>query len=71
MNEAIPALGWVMMEPNRDLHRHEVRVQGWPGDTPMEQVAMTHAHGAWVEGLAPPYDTRYYVMRGGGAVDQR
>lgn len=63
-------LGWVMMEPNRDLHRHEVRVQGWPGATPMEQVALTHAHGAWVEGLHPPYETRSYVMRGGGS-DQR
>ncbi len=59
-------LGWVMMEPNRDLHRHEVRVQGWPGATPMELVALTHAHGAWVEGLTPPYETRDYVMRGGG-----
>lgn len=64
-------LGWVMMEPNRDLHRHEVRVQGWPGETPMELVALTHAHGAWVEALAPPYETRDYVMRGGGARDQR
>lgn len=58
-------LGWVMMEPNRDLHRHEVRVRGWPGDTPMELVALTHAHGAWVEGLEPPYETRDYVMRRG------
>ncbi len=58
-------LGWVMMEPNRDLHRHEVRVQGWPGEQPMELVALTHAHGAWVEGLAPPYETRDYVMRRG------
>ena len=57
-------LGWVMMEPNRDLHRHEVRVRGWPGDRPMELVALTHAHGAWVEGLAPPYRTSRYVMRG-------
>ncbi|OAN65738.1 DUF2332 domain-containing protein [Sphingomonas sp. TDK1] len=56
-------LGWVMMEPNRDQHRHEVRVRAWPGDTPMELVAHTHAHGAWVEGLAPPYETRPYVMR--------
>ena len=56
-------LGWVMMEPNRDLHRHEVRVRGWPGDTPMELVALTHAHGAWVEALEPPYETRPYVMR--------
>ncbi|GAA0660442.1 hypothetical protein FHT00_002837 [Sphingomonas insulae] len=58
-------LGWVMMEPNRDLHRHEVRVRGWPGDTPMELVALTHAHGAWVEGLPAPYETRDYVMRRG------
>ncbi len=56
-------LGWVMMEPNRDQHRHEVRVRGWPGETPMQLVATTHAHGAWVEGLTPPYPTRPYVMR--------
>lgn len=56
-------LAWVMMEPNRDLHRHEVRVRGWPGDTPMELVALTHAHGTWVEALPPPYETRPYVMR--------
>ena len=59
-------LGWVMMEPNRHLHRHEVRVHGWPGDRPMEVVALTHAHGAWVEGLTPPYSTADYVMRGVG-----
>jgi hypothetical protein len=58
-------LGWVMMEPNRDLHRHEVRVRGWPGERPMELVALTHAHGAWVEGLAAPFETRDYVMRRG------
>ncbi|SFO01386.1 DUF2332 domain-containing protein [Sphingomonas sp. OK281] len=58
-------LGWVMMEPNRDLHRHEVRVRGWPGEQAMELVALTHAHGAWVEGLSPPYETRDYVMRRG------
>jgi hypothetical protein len=56
-------LGWVMMEPNRDLHRHEVRIRGWPGDTPMQLVALTHAHGAWVEALEPPYEIRPYVMR--------
>ena len=57
--------GWVMMEPNRDLHRHEVRVRGWPGERAMELVALTHAHGAWVEGLSPPYETRDYIMRRG------
>ena len=56
-------LAWVMMEPNRDLHRHEVRVRRWPVGEAMELVALTHAHGAWVEGLAPPYETRDYVMR--------
>mgnify|MGYP006921741093 CR=1 FL=1 len=50
-------------KPNRDQHRHEVRVRGWPGETPMQLVATTHAHGAWVEGLTPPYPTRPYVMR--------
>ncbi|MEH3100031.1 DUF2332 domain-containing protein [Sphingomonas adhaesiva] len=58
-------LAWVMMEPNRDLHRHEVRVQRWPSTDPMALVALTHAHGAWVEGLSPPYETRDYVMRRG------
>ena len=57
-------LGWVMMEPNRDLHRHELRVRGWPGDRSTELVAFSHAHGAWVEGLTPPYSTSEYVMRG-------
>ncbi len=58
-------LAWVMMEPNRDLHRHEVRVRCWPSDAPMQLVALTHAHGAWVEGLSAPYETRDYVMRRG------
>lgn len=48
-------IGWVMMEPDRDLGRHEVRVRGWPGDRGMRMVALSHAHGTWVEGLAPPY----------------
>ena len=56
-------LGWVMMEPDRDLARQEVRVRGWPGERPMELVAFSHAHGAWIERLAPPYETRDYVMR--------
>ena len=57
-------LGWVMMEHNRDLNRFEVRVRGWPGDRPMDVVALSHAHGAWVAGLAAPYSTADYVMRG-------
>lgn len=63
---ATPArpLGWVMMEPNRDLAMQEVRVRGWPGETPMELVARAHAHGTWVEGRARPYDSTPYGMRG-------
>lgn len=57
-------LGWVMMEPNRDLHRHEVRVRCWPDAGPMRLVGLTHAHGVWVEALKPPYATSEYVMRG-------
>lgn len=58
-------LGWVMMEPNRDLHRHEVRVQGWDGqgEAPMELVALAHAHGTWIQALEPPYATVPYAMR--------
>ena len=56
-------LAWVMMEPNRNLHHHEVRVRCWPGDDAMRKVATTHAHGAWVEGLSAPYDTSDYAMR--------
>ena len=37
--------------------------QGGPGDTPMELAALTHAHGAWIEALPPPYETRPYSMR--------
>jgi hypothetical protein len=56
-------LGWVMMEPDRDLARQEVRVRGWPGERGLELVALSHAHGAWIEGLAPPYATRDDTVR--------
>ena len=56
-------LGWVLMEPSRDLGRHEIRVRGWPGNRPMEIVALTHAHGTWIEGLTPPFEIRDYAMR--------
>lgn len=55
--------GWVMMEPNRDLAAHEVRVRGWPGGG-MEVVARAHAHGAWVEGLAAPEPASDYALSG-------
>lgn len=55
--------GWVMMEPNRDLAAHEVRVRGWPGGG-MQVVARAHAHGAWVEGLAAPEPATDYALSG-------
>lgn len=56
--------GWVMLEPNRDLAAHEVRVRGWPGDRGMEIVAHAHAHGAWIEGFAAPQPAGDYVLSG-------
>lgn len=56
--------GWVMLEPNRDLAAHEVRVRGWPGGRGMEVVAHSHAHGAWIEGLAVPQPAGDYVLSG-------
>ncbi|MFD1787832.1 DUF2332 domain-containing protein [Sphingomonas floccifaciens] len=56
--------GWVMLEPNRDLAAHEVRVRGWPGGQGMEVVAHAHAHGAWVDGLAVPEVASDYVLSG-------
>ena len=43
-------LAWVAMEPVRDAQRMEVRVRSWPGHDPGVVVALSHAHGAWVEG---------------------
>ncbi len=44
-------LAWVRMEPDRDLARHEVLVTLWPGSGETRMVALSHAHGAWIEGL--------------------
>ncbi|MBX3563481.1 MAG: DUF2332 domain-containing protein [Sphingomonas sp.] len=43
-------LAWVEMEPDRTLHRQEVRVRTWPDGAPGVMVAASQAHGAWVEG---------------------
>lgn len=47
---ATPArpLAWVRMEPDRDLARHEIWVETWPGDG-ARRIGLAHAHGAWVE----------------------
>lgn len=42
-------LAWVMLEANRDTHRHELTVQWWPGGAEPVRLATAHPHGAWVE----------------------
>ncbi|MBN8806686.1 MAG: DUF2332 domain-containing protein [Sphingomonas sp.] len=41
-------LGWVMMEPNRESARQEVRVRSWPGHGEWQLLGVAHAHGTWV-----------------------
>lgn len=42
-------LAWIMLEANRDTHRHELRVRWWPGGPEPVTLATAHPHGAWVE----------------------
>jgi len=46
---ATPArpLAWVRMEPDRDLARHEIWVEAWPGDG-ARRIGLAHPHGAWI-----------------------
>ena len=42
-------LAWVMLEANRDTHRHELTVRWWPAGGRAVTLATAHPHGAWVE----------------------
>lgn len=42
-------LAWVMLEANRDTHRHQLTVRWWPGGSTTETLAVAHPHGTWVE----------------------
>ena len=42
-------LAWVMLEANRDTHRHELTVRWWPGGADPVKLATAHPHGSWVE----------------------
>jgi hypothetical protein len=42
-------LAWIMLEANRDTHRHELTVRWWPGGEEPVTLATAHPHGAWVE----------------------
>lgn len=46
--DATRPLGWVRMEPDRDLARHEIWVEAWPERGP-RRIGFAHAHGTWVE----------------------
>jgi hypothetical protein len=41
-------LAWVMLETNRDIFAHELRVRSWPGGEEWATLAEAHPHGAWV-----------------------
>jgi hypothetical protein len=42
-------LAWVMLEANRDTHRHELTLRWWPGGPQARKLATAHPHGNWVE----------------------
>jgi len=45
-------LGWVTLEADRSMGRHELRVRGWPDDRTGGESALlgtTHPHASWVE----------------------
>jgi hypothetical protein len=48
------ALGWVRVEANRTLHKHEITLRSWPGHGQSLLLGRAHAHGFWVERLAEP-----------------
>lgn len=45
-------LGWVRMEPDRDLARHDLWIEAWPGRAGLRRIARVHAHGAWIDPAA-------------------
>ena len=42
-------LAWVMLEANRDTHRHELTLRWWPGGSNPRKLATAHPHGDWVK----------------------
>lgn len=46
---AAAPLAWVMLEANRDTHRHELTVRWWPRGADAVRLATAHPHGSWVE----------------------
>jgi len=44
-------LGWVCLEADRQLNRHDLTVRHWPGGGETQLRGHAHAHGFWVEWL--------------------
>lgn len=44
-------LGWVSLEADRVMNRHDLTVRSWPGDGEKRLCGHAHAHGFWVEWL--------------------
>lgn len=42
-------LGWVRLEADRQILRHVLEVQYWPGGDGTTRLAEAHAHGRWME----------------------
>jgi hypothetical protein len=47
------ALAWIALEGNRTLLSHGLEVRYWPGGEKATLLAAAHAHGAWIEWMAP------------------
>ena len=45
-------LAWVMVEADRTVHRHALKVRYWPGGKEETQLTWSHPHGADIEWLA-------------------
>ncbi len=48
--DATRPLAWVRMEPDRDLARHEIRVETWPGEG-VRRIGYSHPHGTWIDAV--------------------
>jgi hypothetical protein len=49
-------LGWVALEADRTLNRHDLTVRCWPGGGTPHLLGHAHAHGFWVEWLGRKFD---------------
>ncbi|MSQ67724.1 MAG: DUF2332 domain-containing protein [Gammaproteobacteria bacterium] len=48
------SLGWVRVDANRSVHKHEITRRSWPHYGPSVLLGRAHPHGFWVERLAEP-----------------